>query len=232
MMRRIFTLICLFKLSFAFAQKRPVEGIWTTLNVPVEFSSRWQMHNDASYRTLGWGTASLQYLYRPGIRYLFKPTLSVAAGTALFFTRTSFNKENDEFGYEFRAWQEVLKKFELKQETEFHLRFRSEQRFFRPTEANPESRTAHRFRLRGSVSKKLNQQWTLQILDEYFRQVNERIFEFDQNRIIITGIRHLNQGSQLQLGYMWLRWPNSSQHIISIGYQKKFKLYGNKHESR
>ena len=228
-MRRIFTLICLLNFSFTFAQQRPVEGIWTTINVPVEFSSRWQMHNDASYRTLGWGPASLQYLYRPGIRYLFKPTFSVAAGTAFFFTRTSFSKENDEFGYEFRTWQELLKKIEVKHETEFQVRFRSEQRFFRPTDRNPESRTAHRYRLRGTVIKKINEQWSVQVLDEYFRQVNEGIFEFDQNRVIFTGIRHLHGGGQLQIGYMWLRWPTSSQHIISFGYQMKLKLYGNKH---
>lgn len=231
-MRYLFTVLSFIQLSQVFAQQRPVEGIWTTLNVPVEFNTRWQMHNDASYRTLGWGPSSLQYLYRPGIRYMFKPTFSVAAGTAFFFTRTSFDKANEEFGYEFRTWQEVLKKFEIKHETEFQIRFRSEQRFFRPTERNPESRTAYRFRLRGSVIKKVNPQWSVQLSGEYFRQMNEKVFDFDQNRLIATAIRHLHQGGQLQLGYMWLRWPNSSQHIISIGYQKKLKLYGIKHESR
>jgi hypothetical protein len=225
-MIRVLTIIVCFQISITFAQQRPVEGIWTTINMPVSFSSRWQMHNDASYRTLGWGPASSQYLYRPGIRFFIKPTFSITAGTAFFFTRTTFNKENDEFGYEFRTWQELLKKFEGKHETEFQLRFRSEQRFFRPTEVNPESRTAHRFRLRGSVSKKFNEKWSLQLSEEYFRQDNNGEFEFDQNRIIVTGIHHLNQDSQLQLGYMWLRWPNTSQHIISIGYQKKLKLYG------
>ena len=229
-MRRVLTFIVCFQISITFAQQRPVEGIWTTINMPVSFSSRWQIHNDASYRTLGWGPASSQYLYRPGIRFFIKPTFSITAGTAFFFTRTTFNKENDEFGYEFRTWQELLKKFEGKHGTEFQLRFRSEQRFFRPTEVNPESRTAHRFRLRGSVSKKFNEKWSLQLSEEYFRQDNNGEFEFDQNRIIVTGIHHLNQDSQLQLGYMWLRWPNTSQHIISIGYQKKLKLYGNKHQ--
>ncbi len=228
-MIRVLLFIFLLPLISAQAQQRPVEGIWTTVNVPVNISSRWQIHNDASLRTLSWGPALQQYLYRPGIRYFIKPTFSVTAGTAFFFTRTSFEKTNDEFGYEFRTWQEVLKKFEAKHETEFQIRFRSEQRFFRPTSRNPDFRTAHRFRLRGTVIKKINEQWSLQLSEEYFRQINEGLFEFDQNRIIITGIRHLKHDSQLQLGYMWLQWPNSSQHIISIGYQKKLKLYGNKH---
>ena len=228
-MRNVFTFLLLLLSIEVFAQQRPEEGIWTTVNLPVNLSSRWQIHNDASLRTLSWGPALQQYLYRPGIRYLINPSLSLTLGTAFFFTRTSFEKSNDEFGYEFRTWQEVLKKIEAKHETEFQLRFRSEQRFFRPTNDRPEGRTANRYRLRGSVIRKICDQWSLQISEEYFRQVNFEKFEFDQNRVIITGIRHIDQDTQLQLGYMWLKWPESSQHIFSIGYQKKLNFYGGKH---
>lgn len=227
-MRRVMTIIVCFQISITFAQQRPVEGVWTTLNVPIEINSRFILQNDASYRTLGWGPAGLQYLYRPSIKYFIKPSFAITVGTAFFFTRTSFIKQNEEFGYEFRTWQELLKKIELKHETELQVRFRSEQRFFQPTKVNPNSRTAHRFRAFASVTKKINKHWGLQFSEEYFRQINNENFDYDQNRLIVTGIRYLDHGDQLKVGYMWLRWPNSSQHIISIGYQKKLKLYGNK----
>jgi hypothetical protein len=226
MVMRRFVFIFMFFPVLVFAQTRPEEGIWVTLNMPVDFSSKWQMHNDASYRTLGVNTEPLQYLYRPGIRYVLNEKYSVATGVAFFFTRTTFNKDNDEFGSEFRTWQElnVNQRFDLKRKLQ--IRFRSEQRFFEETNRR-DAFTAHRFRLRINFHQELFKHWSLILAEEYMQQYANNDFVFDQNRLITAMAYHLNETTHLQFGYMWLLWPQeSSQHLLNITIQKRIQLYG------
>lgn len=184
------------------------------------------MHNDASYRTLGNSTAASQYLYRTGVRYQISSPFSTAAGVAFFFTRTSFEKQNHEFGYEFRIWQELFYQQQINTSLQWLNRFRSEQRFFEETKRR-DSFTAHRFRLRSALVYKVAKNWSVNVAEEYFRQVAHSEFSFDQNRVITTTIYQLNPSTQLQGGYMWLLLPKAtSQHILSFTFQKTISLHG------
>ena len=223
---RYLVLIGLFFPLSLLAQQRPEEGVWLTLNAPVDLSAKWQMHNDGSFRTLSVSKEPLQYLYRTGLRYQFNESYSATAGVAFFFTRTSFNKNNDEFGYEFRTWQELLRRYTVNQKTSLQFRFRSEQRFFEETKRRDDF-VAYRFRLRINLHQELFKHWNLILAEEYMQQYAQDDFVFDQNRLIAALGYHFNESTQLQFGYMWLLWPQeSSQHLVNITFQKRIQLYG------
>lgn len=221
--------LILFGLTFPtviMAQKRPEEGIWLTLNTPIDISSKWQIHHDASFRTLSFSKDPLQLLFRTGLRLNLNKRYSLAGGIAFIFTRTTFNKDNDELGREFRTWQEVLRKHVINKNAYLQIRFRSEQRFFEDTKRR-EGFTAHRFRLRVNFHQELTKNWSLILADEYMQQYANNDFVFDQNRLITAMAYHIDEKTQLQFGYMWLLWPQeSSQHLVNITFQKRFQLYG------
>ena len=224
-MRKLLFILSIFPLV-VYAQPRPEEGAWLTLNMPIDFSSKWQIHNDASYRTLGTNTEPLQYLYRTGLRYHLNERYSVTGGIAFFFTRTNFNKDNEEFGYEFRTWQEFNANKQLNASRRLQIRFRSEQRFFEETKRR-DAFTAHRFRLRVNFHQELSKSWSLILAEEYMHQYANNDFVFDQNRLIIAMAYQFNEMTQLQFGCMWLLWPQeSSQHLVNITFQKRIQLYG------
>jgi Protein of unknown function (DUF2490) len=205
--------------------QRPTTGAWFTANMPLQLKDKWQMHNDASYRTLGNSTVASQYLYRTGVRYQINSSISTAAGVAFFFTRTSFEKQNHEFSREFRTWQELFYQKRIGQKLQWLNRFRSEQRFFKETKSRAPF-TAHRFRLRSALIYKVSKSWSVNVSEEYFRQAAHGDFSFDQNRVITTAIYHFNPSAQLQGGYMWLRWPESSQHLLTFTFQKTITWHG------
>lgn len=213
-------------IKFTAYTQRPTTGVWFTLNMPVKLTEKWQIHNDGSYRTLGNRISASQYLYRTGIRYQINPSLSVATGVAFFFTRTSFDKENHEFGREFRTWQELLYQKQIGAKLQWVNRFRSEQRFFEATKRK-EAFTGHRFRLRSALVIQISKSWSFNVSEEYFRQAAHHDFSFDQNRVITTAIYQINHSAQLQAGYMWLLWPHSSsQHLATFTLQKTISLHG------
>jgi Protein of unknown function (DUF2490) len=212
-------------LKYTANAQRPGTGAWFTVNAPVKINGKWQMHNDGSYRTLGNSTAASQYLYRTGVRYQINSSISTAAGVAFFFTRTSFEKQNSEFGYEFRTWQELFYQRQINPKLQWLNRFRSEQRFFEETKMKG-AFTAHRFRLRSALVYQLTKNWSVNVSEEYFRQAAHGEFSFDQNRVITTAIYQLNPSTQLQGGYMWLLWPESSRHLVSLTFQKTISLHG------
>ncbi len=225
MKKTLFILLIFAGFSKLQAQQRPNTGEWFAMNLPVNFSKHWQWHNDAGYRTLGTSVKALQYLYRTGVRYNFDKQLSTAAGVAFFFSRTSFSKANDEFGHEFRFWEEITRQHSLNEKLQLLLRFRTEQRFFAAT-SSKEKYTGYRFRLRPGVNQKLNKKWSLQLTNEYMRQAANHKFSFDQNRLTFSGIYQFNRTAQLQAGYMWLKWPRDNQHILTFTFTKNISLHG------
>ena len=224
MKRAIIILITLAGFTKTKAQQRPETGDWFAVNLPVNFTKYWQWHNDAGYRTLGTSVAPLQYLYRTGVRYIFNKQWSTAGGVAFFFTKTNFKKIEHEFGHEFRIWEEVNHQHPVNNKLQWLLRFRTEQRFFAATSVK-DKYTGYRFRLRPGLNQKLNNKWSLQITDEYMRQAANHKFSFDQNRLTFSGIYQFNRNTQLQAGYMWLKWPKDNQHILTITVTKNFSLH-------
>jgi Protein of unknown function (DUF2490) len=205
--------------------QRPATGIWATAVVPININSKWQIHNDASYRTLGNSASLLQYLHRTGIRYNINSNWSAALGVAAVFTRSSFTKENDEFARELRLWQEALYKTNLTKKLQLQTRLRTEERWFKATNTKA-SYNAFRYRLRAQLQQKFTAKWAALIADEYMQQHAKSNWSFDQNRLIVSGVYFLNAQTQLQAGYLWLRFPaNSSQHIVNLTFQKTISLH-------
>jgi len=225
-MRKIFMAAFLFTLGQSVSgQSRPATGLWTAAALHLNFSSKWQWNNDAGYRTLGMSTHPIQYLYRSGIRYNFNENWNIATGVAFFFTKTDFDKSHHEFGNEFRIWQEGTYQSDKASALKFLLRLRTEQRFFASTSIK-NNYTAYRFRLRPGINQRLNDKWSLQLTEEYMRQLANHKFSFDQNRIAISAICHFNANSQLQAGYIWIDWPTSDQHIFTFAFTKTISVHG------
>lgn len=206
--------------------QRPRTGQWYTLGIPVSFSNHLQWHNDGGYRTLETSFHPVQYYYRTGMRYNFNKHSNVAAGVAFFFTKVDFDKSHHEFGNEFRFWEELNYHHQIKEKLQLLFRLRTEQRFFAAT-SKKERYTGHRFRVRSGLNQRINDKWSLRLTDEYMRQLAKQKISFDQNRLTISGIYHLNELTQLQTGYMWLKWPDASQHILTITFSKTLSLHGN-----
>ena len=206
--------------------QRPKSGAWLSLQLPVSISQKWQWHNDAGYRTLGNRTAASQFLYRTGLRYKISEQWNTAGGIAFFFTRSSFEKKNHEFGKEFRIWQEVNYKCIIANHIQWQNRIRTEQRFYAATN-NRAAFTAYRFRLKSQLQQSISKKWSLQLANEYMQQLTHSKLAFDQNRLIIAGVFQPDNSTQLQAGYMWLRWPaHSSQHIFTVTVQKNISFHG------
>jgi hypothetical protein len=208
------------------AQGRPEKGIWTAINLHINFSKHWQWHNDGGYRTLGVSVEPLQYLYRTGIRYNFNRHTSTAAGVAFFFTKTNFDKTQHEFAPEFRFWQEVVTRYGVNKKSQLLLRFRAEQRFFSATTVKSEY-IGYRFRFRPGLNQKLNDKWSLQLTNEYLGQIADHRFSFDQNRLTLSGIYQFNRSAQCLVGYIWLKWPHSHQNILTFTVTKIILLNAN-----
>jgi hypothetical protein len=223
-MKKFFYMAIIITVSRANAQ-RPETGGWLALQLPVNFSKHLQWHNDAGYRTLGTSVVPFQYLYRTGLRYHFNEQWSLAGGIAFFFSRTTFSKTNDEFGKEFRFWEEANHQQVITEKLQGQLRFRAEQRFFAATSLKV-NYTTYRFRLRAGLTQKVNKKWSIQLADEYMQQQANQQFSFDQNRLILSGIYSLNQSLQLQGSYMWVAWPAEDQHILIISFIKNISLHG------
>ena len=193
--------------------------VWNTLQFPVQLSTKWQVHNDISYRTIGVSASAYQYTFRTGLRRFINEKWNVATGLAFFFTRTSFDKTNHEFGREFRLWQEVVKENKLNKKLSLFSQFRTEERFFAAT-SKKDKKFAMRFRYRMAVVQTVSDKWKTQLANEYMRQLSGRKFAFQQNRLGATAIYSVNTSTQLQAGYIWSKLTAGTQHFVTCTFIK------------
>ncbi len=225
-MRKLFLLLMLTGLmKYGKAQQNPAI-VWGTLQLPLHLSPKWQLPVDFSYRTIGISASALQYTFRTGARRIINDKWNVASGIAFFFTRTSFKKENHEFGSEFRLWQEAVLDNRITNNLVLQNRFRTEERFFSATTIRP-AFTALRLRYRLAAIQTINEKWAVQLADEYMHQLAEERFSFQQNRVNVSFAYLFSSLSRIQAGYIWSKLPASSQHFITLTYQKIIRLYGN-----
>lgn len=193
--------------------------MWNTIQVPIQFSKKWQMHNDISYRfIISTGTA-YQYTFRTGMRRIFNEKWNAASGLALFLTRTSMEKANHEFGPEYRIWQEVVNENKLFKKVSLINRVRIDERFFAST-SKADANIAIRFRYRLAIVQTISDKWKLQLADEYMQQLNKVGISFQQNRLSATGIYVFNSSTQLQSGYMWSKLPATTLHYVTCTFIK------------
>jgi hypothetical protein len=203
--------------------------VWNTLQLPVQLSTKWQLHNDFSYRTIGTSGSAYQYTFRTGVRRFINDKWNVATGLAFFFTRVSFDKTNHEFGREFRLWQEVVKENKLNKKLSLFSRFRTEERFFAATSAK-EKNFALRFRYRMAVVQTVSDKWKIQLANEYMRQLAGGEFAFQQNRLGATAIWSVNSTTQLQAGYIWSKLATVTQHFITCTFTKTIVTNEHRHK--
>jgi hypothetical protein len=225
-MRKLFLLFMLTgSMKYGKAQQNPAI-VWGTLQLPVHLSPKWQLPVDFSYRTIGLSSSAFQYTFRSGLRRVISHKWNVASGLAFFFTRTSFKKENHEFGREFRLWQEAVLENRINNNLVLQHRFRAEERFFAATTNHP-SFAALRLRYRLAAIQTINEKWVVQLADEYMHQLAEERFSFQQNRVNVSFAYLFSSLSRIQAGYIWSKLPASSQHFIILTYQKIIQLHGN-----
>ena len=222
------TSILLLSVQFSFAQQAQTL-VWNTLQFPVQLSKKWQLHNDISYRTIGASGSAYQYTFRTGVRRFINQKWNIATGLAFFFTRTSFDKINHEFGREFRLWQEVVKENKLNKKLSLISRFRTEERFFATT-SKKDKNFALRLRYRMAVVQTLSDKWKIQLANEYMRQVAGGEFTFQQNRLGAAATYSVNSTTQLQAGYIWSKLARVTQHFITCTFTKTIITNEHRHK--
>jgi len=209
----------------------PTTSVWLTAQLPVNFSTKLQWHNDMTYKTLGIDTRAYQRFYRTGLRYTFSKDWNAAGGFGFSSTNVSTDRHFDEFGKEFRIWQELNYQAGDKKKISIQNRFRMEERFFKAT-STKEAFHILNLTPRISFTKYLAKRWDLLLGDEYFEQVFERKFIFNQNRIITGAIYSINKTTQFQGGYIWVLRKSVSVHVLQLTYRKLFLLYGKKDQKQ
>jgi hypothetical protein len=198
--------------------------MWLTAQLPVDFSKRLQWHNDLSYKSGGITLKAYQRFYRTGLRYRISDNWNTAAGVAFVSTQAVGDKDDDEFGREFRFWEELIYQTSITKKWSFQNRFRPEERFLRATSQKPAYKILN-LTDRISFTKALSEKWDLQMADEFFEQVIDKEFVFNQNRLMGIGIYNISEGLQVQGAYIWVARKTFSQHILQFTIRKIFSAY-------
>lgn len=206
------------------AAQVPPTSMWFTLQLPVSLSHRWQLHNEGTYRTRGTSFVANQRFYRAGMRYMISDEWNVAGGVAFFSTKTRVDKHDNEFGKEFRLWQELAYQHSFNKKFSLQYRARTEERFLEATSVNPANRILN-INNRLSFQKPISGKWDIQLAEELFEQVIDRKLNFNQNRLSTAGIFRAGKNMQVQGAYIWVKRKASSQHVIQFTIRKTILLY-------
>jgi hypothetical protein len=205
----------------------PASSVWLTLQLPVNLSARWQWFNEGNYRTVGFTAKANQRFYRTGIRYTIAKEWTAAGGVAFFSTRARVDKDDTEFGKEFRIWQELVYQHAFQKKFSMQYRLRSEERFLEATSTKAASHILN-INNRLSFQKPVSEKWNIQVAEEFFEQVIDRKLNFNQNRLSTAGIYNVNTNLQLQGTYIWVARKTSSQHVVQFTVRKTILLYESK----
>ncbi|MES1217388.1 MAG: DUF2490 domain-containing protein [Bacteroidota bacterium] len=209
----------------------PTTSIWLTAQLPVNFSPKLQWHNDLTYKTMEVSSRAYQRYYRTGLRYQFSKKWNAVNGIGFFTTNVSTDKTHDEYGKEFRIWQEVNYQYSAKKNLGIQHRFRTEERFYKETDTKSAFHILN-LTYRLSFTKPIAEKWDLLWGDEYFEQAYRGKFIFNQNRVITAAVYTVNKTTQFQGGYIWVLRKTLSQHVIQLTYRKSILLYGKKNQKQ
>ena len=200
-------------------------SFWLSAQLPVDFSPRWQWHNDLAYKSNGVTIQTYQRWYRTGLRYRISDKFNVAGGIGFLATQASTNSKDDEFGKEFRIFQELIFQNPMRNNWQFQDRVRVEERFLKATTTKPAS---HILQLsdRVSFTKTLNKKWDVQFADEFFEQVIDKELVFSQNRVMGVGIYKVSKKFQVQGNLIYVIRKTFTQQIFQLTIRKIFSAYG------
>jgi hypothetical protein len=210
------------------AQSRPKTGYWLTLQAPIKMAKKIEFFNEIGYRSLGNNLDPFQFFYRNTIKYLINKNVSVGIGGALFNTRTSFNKDKDEYGVEPRLYEELQVNHTFKNNAQLIGRLRVEQRFFQETSIKP-GFFSFRYRVRLTATKPITSKTSIQINNEFMHANTKQHWKFDQNRLLTQFVFQLPVDIQLQAGYQWIHYVDkTNQHIAAVTVVKKLSTWKQK----
>lgn len=180
---------------------------WGGLFEQFTFSDRLNASFDNQYRYEYTDGDWFTMLFRPGLTYVTKNKILLTGGGGYFLLYP--NPNDKPARREWRAWEEIGKKFKTKYGT-FYPRIRYEQRFIREysgTVLQDEfSFNSHRIRLRCDWTlplKLANNRIFLTAGDEYFYAIKPNGFAaFDQNRAYAGGGYRFSKTFALQIQYL------------------------------
>ncbi|MES2431048.1 MAG: DUF2490 domain-containing protein [Bacteroidota bacterium] len=225
-MKKILVIAFLFASKCSVAQDKQA-FTWSAFQLVAKINPKWHWVSDVSYRTIGISSSANQYTFRTLAKRIINEKWNAAVGTALFRSRTTIDKDNHEFGNEFRLFQEVAFETKLNKQLAINNRFRAEERFFAAT-STKDAYNALRLRYRVAFIQDVIDGVKLQIADEYMRQLTKGDFLFQQNRLSASGIFTIGKTTQLTAGYMWSKLPTISQHYILLVFQKTISFKNEK----
>lgn len=229
-MKKIVVILFLFTTKCVVAQDNKL-FTWDAFQLVAKINPNWHWISDVSYRTIGVSSSANQYTFRTAAKRIIDDKWSVAAGTALFRSRTTIDKHNHEFGNEFRLYQDAVFEPKLNNSLVFANRFRVEERFFSETSTKA-AYNALRLRYRIAFVQDITHDVKFQLADEYMRQLMKGDFLFQQNRLSFSGIFVTGKTTQLTGGYMWSKLPTTSQHYILLILQKTVSFKNKKNEQK
>lgn len=219
MLKKILTLFYLFVLIFLNAQHE--NAVWFASQLPVKLSEKLELHNDIGVRMKGDKLEVNQILFRTGLRFYLNKNFNTAAGIAWFLTDQNLRSKQKKFGTEFRFWEEFVFQKNFNKKIKNILRLRTEQRYFDEYE-NKNSYAAFRMRFLVQMIKKFNDNWSLQLGNEYFYQMKSENSAFDQDRITGNVIYNLKNDLELKVGLIEIILPNKKYtDTFVLGINKK-----------
>jgi hypothetical protein len=198
-MRKVFTLFCLFSLSFLGAQESGEDkwGAWYMYFGMNRVSDKLSVHSEAQFRYYETQGNFNQMLLRTGLNYHISQDAIATLGYAYILTDDTFSEFPDDIdSRENRIFQQFILKNKVG-EFLFEHRYRIEQRFF---DFGDFTDTQHRARYRLQVTLPLTDIFYLNAYDEVFLNLQDEIF--NQNRLYFALGVNITDNSSLQLGYL------------------------------
>ncbi len=221
-MKYLFSILCLSS-QLTFSQNAPFAA-WTTVVLNLKINDHWTSVTDGGLRTVSSDFVPYQKFFRTGMRYNLDKRWNVAGGFAFFNTKTSFLKENHEYGHEFRLFQEVSRLSLRSRKAIINHRLRIEERFFDETSIRVPF-NAMRFQYRFLAGWQFNSKLNFQTGPEIFENLSHRKFSFDQLRWYSILSILPGSGVGISIGYFYVHRKAYNQNIFAITFSKSLQLY-------
>ncbi len=209
------------------AQSAPF-ACWSTILLNLRVKTKWTSITDIGFRSVSRDIIPYQHFFRSGLRYNLDPNWNITSGIAFFSTKTSFLKENHEYGHEFRLWTDFSRLSLRTRKFIMNHRVRIERRFFDATSTRL-SFNSFRFQYRLLSGVQFNSKFNFQTGPEIFESLIRQKFSLDQIRwYSILGILP-GKGYGISLGYFFVYRKAYDQNIFAITLSKNLQLYEHHH---
>lgn len=212
-----------------FAQKtRNPDAAWSSIAIGLKFNDKWSDITDFGYRTISSEFIPYTYYARTAMRYNINKRWNAAGGIAFYNQKTSYLKENHEYGTEFRIYEEINRSSLKSHKVIFNQRFRIEQKFYQATSKKPPTqylRAQYRIMTGYQFSSKMN----IQAGPEWFESYQNKKIVFDQLRLYTTLNVSPGDGFGISLSFFKSIRSTTYQNIYQIQLSKNLQLHEQQH---